>query len=160
MGIFRRDEDARPARHTIAEPVIEEKPLMDASESTLIAAGTVLEGSLTGTADVRIVGRFKGEVEVSNAVEIAEKGYVEGEIKAREVLVKGTVVGSVVCQDLLEIAASGRVDGEVSTPRLVMVDGGFLKGRTHMAEGPVPSPDKAAVADPQVAQQSSPGKEP
>lgn len=156
MGIFGRDE---ASRH-IAEPVIEETQPMDAPKLTLIAAGTEIEGSLTGTEDLRIVGRFKGEVEVSKDVEIAEKGSVEGKIKAREVLVKGTVVGSIVCQDLLEITASGRVDGEVSAPRLVMVDGGFLKGRTHMARGPAPRPDKAAVVDPPVAKQSSVRKEP
>lgn len=160
MGILCRDEDARPGRHVITEPVIEEKQPMDASELTLIAAGSELEGSLIGTADVRIVGRFKGEVDVSKRVEIAENGYFEGKIKAREVLVKGTVLGSIVCGDLLEIAASGRVDGEVTAPRLVMVDGGFLKGKTHMGGGQAPPPDKVPVVEPPAPGPSEVRKEP
>jgi len=156
MGIFRRDEDTGPIREAPAPATIKERQEIDEPELTHVAAGTEIEGSLTGTSGVCIHGRFKGDIEVSKRVEILEHGYLEGKIEAREVMVKGTVLGSIKCAERLEIAATGRVEGEISAPRLVMVDGGFLKGSTHM-EAEAARPEKKPAARPATQPQTIDG---
>ena len=56
---------------------------------------------------------------------------VDGEIKARRILVSGTFVGKIDAERL-EIVASGKVTGEVSVAQLVVESGAHFNGTSHI----------------------------
>jgi len=56
---------------------------------------------------------------------------VDGEIKARRVLVSGSFVGKIEAERL-EIVASGKVTGEVSVAQLVVESGAHFNGTSRI----------------------------
>ena len=145
MALFRREPPpSRPpsSGHENGSPDQSEA----AARLTLVAAESTIDGDITGKADVRIEGRLRGNIRVSSRVIVALGGTVEGVIEAGNVIVAGTVLGSIQGVDRIEIAASGVVEGEVCAPRLVIADGGFLKGATRMGTDPQLAPPETGDA--------------
>lgn len=62
---------------------------------------------------------------------IGQSGTVEGEIKARRILVSGSFVGKIEAERL-EIVASGKVTGEVSVAQLVVESGAHFNGTSRI----------------------------
>ncbi len=62
---------------------------------------------------------------------IGQSGLVDGEIKARRILVSGTFVGKIEAERL-EIVSSGKVTGEISVGQLVVESGAHFNGTSHI----------------------------
>jgi cytoskeletal protein CcmA (bactofilin family) len=145
MSIFRRETNSEsPAG-----------PAESAAGSSLkrrlthIAAGTRLQGVISGATEVLVDGEVAGEVRVEASVVVGADGVVEGPISAPAVRVGGRVVGDVQATDRVEVLATGGLEGNISAPRVVISEGAFFKGRIEMTKakesrppknGPVPEP--------------------
>ena len=99
---------------------------------THIAAGSRVEGLLSGPTELLIEGEVQGEIRVESAVMIGTEGVVRGPISAQVVRVGGRVIGDVQAVDRVEVAPSGSLDGDISAPRVVIAEGAFFKGRIDM----------------------------
>lgn len=136
MPIFRRDPDSESADAEPSStpyrsrPVVNERP----SNSTHVAAGTEIEGKITGGTEVVIDGRFRGTVDVGSSVVIGRSGRVDGGVLGRVVRVAGAVKGDIHGGERIEIMATGRVEGDVAAPRVIIAEGAFLKGKVEMDE--------------------------
>jgi cytoskeletal protein CcmA (bactofilin family) len=122
--------------------------------TSVLGAGVIWHGSITGSGGVRIEGAFEGEIALQGMLVIGETGRVTCEnIRANTVIVAGAVRGNITTQKL-EIRASGRVWGDVITVAFVTEDGAFLRGQIRMEEsvdlnlGPSPeaTPSEEIVA--------------
>ena len=108
---------------------------------THIAAGTHLQGAVTGDADLLIDGEIAGEVRIDATVTVGADGVVTGPVAAPVVRIGGRVVGDVTASDRVEVSPSGSLEGDVTAPRVVVAEGAFFKGKVAMrAPGPPPSP--------------------
>ncbi len=106
---------------------------MDGQKETLIDAQADIEGTLKGS-DARILGRFKGEVEVSGQLVLGDASRVDAKVKAGSAEVGGEFKGEIRAQSvtLTEKARfSGRIDAEVLTMR----DGAKLDGEVSVGRG-------------------------
>lgn len=99
---------------------------------THIAAGTRVEGALTGPTELLIEGEIDGEIRVESAVLIGTEGVVRGPIAAQVVQVGGRVIGNVQASDRVEVKPSGGLEGDIAAPRVVIAEGAFFKGRIDM----------------------------
>jgi len=66
-------------------------------------------------------------------VTIGKNGKLEGNIRAKQVVVSGQFGGSITC-DRLEIVSQGRVIGEVETAQLVIEAGGQFSGASRIKD--------------------------
>lgn len=100
---------------------------------TLIGAGTVIEGTLTYTAGLRIDGTVKGDVCCAagdaGMVVISEHGTVDGEVHAAHLVVSGTVNGPLHVSQLLELQPKARITGDVHYSALEIHHGAVVEGR-------------------------------
>ena len=156
MSIFRRENDPSPAPSTPARPARTApqkpaKPTSAPSGSTHIATGSKVVGEISGAADLVIDGVVEGEIHLESQVVVGPEGRVEGKIRARSVEVGGKVLGNVVGGERVEVLASGSLEGDVLSPRVVIAEGAFFKGKVEMT-------DKIAGRPP--AQQSKPATSP
>ena len=103
-----------------------------ASSVSVISRQTCVEGTITGTAAVRVEGVLKGSVRLDAALEVAEGATVEAEVHASVVRVAGNVIGDVRATELVELLASASVKGDVAAPALHVVEGATLEGRVEM----------------------------
>lgn len=110
---------------------------------TLIGTGCHFEGKLRSEANLRLEGKFQGEMECTGEIVIGESGEAHSTIKGSEIIVAGKVFGDIITEGKLTITASGQVDGNVSAHTLVIADGGVLNGISIMERpliSAVPSP--------------------
>ena len=139
MALFRsRDTGSSPSSSTGGSS---ESPSPSPSSSsssaqrrrvTHIAAGSRVEGTLTGPTELLIEGEVEGEIRVDSAVMIGTEGVVRGPISAQVVRVGGRVIGDVQASDRVEVAPSGGLEGDIAAPRVVIAEGAFFKGRIDM----------------------------
>ena len=64
-------------------------------DSTVIGAGTVVEGTLKSAMSARIDGTVNGDVTSEGTIVVATDGVVNGNITAVDVKISGTVKGNI-----------------------------------------------------------------
>jgi len=126
VSIFRRGTTPAPAASGSADPQSSRHHL------THVAAGTLLQGAVTGATELLVEGRIQGEVRVDAPVTVGAEGVVEGPVAAPVVRISGRVTGNVAASDRVEVAASGILEGDIAAPRIVIAEGAFFKGRVEM----------------------------
>jgi cytoskeletal protein CcmA (bactofilin family) len=125
---------------------------------THIAAGSRVEGIVTGPTELLIEGEVDGEIRVDSAVMIGTEGVVRGPIAAQVVRVGGRVIGDVQASDRVEVAPSGGLEGDISAPRVVIAEGAFFKGRIDMRSDRDKEKDKAPEPRRKGAEAGAPQK--
>ncbi len=99
------------------------------ADPTIIAGGTTIAGRIHGTdGDLSVEGFVDGTIELSQTVQIAPQGRVNGEVRARQVIVEGTFQGDIVAQERVVLAATARAVATIEAPVVEMVDGAQLRG--------------------------------
>jgi cytoskeletal protein CcmA (bactofilin family) len=99
-----------------------------------IGQGVTIEGKITSRQDIRIDGHVQGSVEVGeHEVVLGAGSEVKANLNARSVLVGGTIVGDVTATERVQIQSTGVLLGDIVTPRLVIHDGGMLRGKADVA---------------------------
>jgi cytoskeletal protein CcmA (bactofilin family) len=94
------------------------------------------ESHFTGTYrtphDLRIEGRYEGEIECQGTVFVGETASINARIVAGNVTVAGQLEGEIVCDARFEILRTGRVAGSVSSGVTVVHEGAFYQGELRM----------------------------
>jgi len=107
-------------------------PLEVAPPAVVVQAGCSLDGRLVTERLVQVEGDFRGSIESSARVVVAEGGSVVGDIRARSVTIHGAVVGDVSASREVQLRASGRVQGDVVTSSFELERGAYFNGNTRM----------------------------
>jgi cytoskeletal protein CcmA (bactofilin family) len=129
MSIFRRETTpSSPVPGGAPEPSQKRR-------LTHIAAGTRLQGAVTGATELLIEGEIAGEVRIDAMVTVGAEGVVTGPIAAPVVRIGGRVIGDVAASDRVEVSPSGSLEGDISAPRVVIAEGAFFKGKVAMRAG-------------------------
>ena len=100
------------------------------SES-IVAAGLTIEGKIEGSGNVRVAGRFKGNVNVKGELTIEPGASLEGEVRAGTVLVGGEVRGQIVCTSRVEFRESGSLIGDLKAGNLTVAAGSKMRGKAE-----------------------------
>lgn len=133
MALFNK-ADERPQGPT-ATPVLrreDEKVQRAGDVHTLIGKGSEFEGKLTFEGQVRIDGKFNGQIHTKDVLVIGEGARVQAEIFAGTVIINGVVEGNIKAAQLIEIHQPGRVKGNLETPALSIDRGVVFEGACKM----------------------------
>jgi cytoskeletal protein CcmA (bactofilin family) len=128
------------------------------SGSTIIGSDTQLVGNLTLSDSLHLDGRIEGDVQSDGDVTIGQSGRLEGEIRARRVLISGQVTGRIDAERL-EIVAGGVVEGNVVTVDLVIEPGGRFNGSSEIRSEPAAAGAPSAGANPPKKETKPSGRE-
>jgi len=102
--------------------------------TSVLGAGVIWQGSITGSGGVRIEGNFEGQIALKGLLVIGETGKVTCEnVRAASVIVAGTLKGNINAQKV-EIRGSGRIWGDIVTTAFATEEGAFLRGQIRMEE--------------------------
>ena len=132
MSLFRKEEEMQSSMPAAARPNRDVPKKAKDSGITQVAKGSKFHGEITGTSDLVIAGEVDGKLIVEGTVSIQASGYVSGEIKARTIKIGGRVKGNIVGSEMIEILSKGSVQGDIKSPRVVIADGAFFKGKVEM----------------------------
>nr|WP_153868931.1 MULTISPECIES: polymer-forming cytoskeletal protein [Myxococcaceae] len=107
--------------------------------------GSEFEGKLTFEGQVRIDGKFNGQIVTKDTLVIGDGARVNAEIQAGTVIINGLVEGNVRATSIIEVHQPGRIKGNLETPALAMDRGVIFEGSCKMENlgkpgAPVPGP--------------------
>lgn len=98
-----------------------------------VGASVVIRGTVTANEDVTLTGRVEGTIQIPNhVVTIGPEARIEGEIRAKAIVVLGAVTGDVQATDKVILGAGGALDGDIRAPRVEIRDGARFGGRIEM----------------------------
>ena len=100
------------------------------SESVL-SSGLTIEGKIEGSGNVRVAGRFKGNVNVKGEFTIESGAAVHGEVRADSVLVGGEVRGQIVATSRVEFKETGTLIGDLKAGSLAVAAGSKMRGKVE-----------------------------
>jgi len=117
---------------------------------TLLGKGSEFDGKLTFEGQVRIDGKFSGQIFTTDTLVIGEGARVNAEINAGTVIVNGVVEGNIRATQLIELHTPGRVKGNMETPALSIDKGVMFEGSCKMegAKGGSVTPTPLSAAAP------------
>jgi len=99
---------------------------MEPDRLTIIDAQTDIEGKLKGK-DARILGRFRGEVDLNGRLVLGEGASVEATVKADAAEIAGTFKGDIVVRSLL-LMEKATIEGKIDAQVLAVREGAHMNG--------------------------------
>ena len=98
----------------------------------LIANGTIIEGNITSTGDIRVDGSLKGTMNTKGKVIVGNSGKINGEVHCKNFEVEGTIQGKVFVEELLSLRSRSKFTGEITTNKLAIEPGAHFTGKCDM----------------------------
>lgn len=116
---------------------------------TLIGPRVLIRGDVHFSGGLYVEGTIQGAVIADEGcpdavVTLADKGIIEGEVRAPHVVVNGQLRGDVYATGHIELAANARVQGNIYYQVVQMAAGAMLTGRLIHGEAPtkqLPKPE-------------------
>lgn len=99
---------------------------------TILGPGSEFEGKLTFEGEVRIDGKFSGQIATKDKLVVGERAKVTAEISAGTAVVNGTVEGNIKASSVVELSATARVKGSIEAPSLQVTRGAIFDGNCKM----------------------------
>ena len=112
-----------------------------AVKESLIAAELAIEGRIQGSGNVRIAGRFKGDVNVDGNVTIEAGSHLEGAVQAKSVIVSGELHGNVEKAKHVDVQQTGVIVGDIKADTVAIASGARVRG--HVEFGATEAPARA-----------------
>ncbi len=95
---------------------------------TVISSGLTTEGKIAGDGDVRVAGRFKGDVSVDGNCRIDAGGILEGQVKASMAVISGELQGGISGARQVDLLTTGVIVGNVTADVLTVAAGSRMSG--------------------------------
>ncbi len=114
---------------------------------TLLGKGSEFDGKLVFKGQVRIDGKYSGQIQTDEVLVIGPSARVNAEITAGTVIISGHVEGIIRASNVVELHKSARVKGTIEAPNVTMerevtFDGTMkmdaLSGQKNMPPPPPP----------------------
>jgi len=131
--------EAPPAPRPVVTTAFTAEPIRRAAsgpaKESLIAADVTIEGKIEGAGDVRIAGRFKGDVNVQGNVTVEQGAHVNGQVNAATVIVSGQVEGNINASARVELLETGVINGDLKAAVLTVAAGSRMRGNADFGWG-------------------------
>jgi cytoskeletal protein CcmA (bactofilin family) len=98
-----------------------------------------VEGKIVSQQDLHVDGQVNGTIELpTSKLTIGPQAHVKASIKAQNVSLVGNAEGTIEANERVELCSQSRLVGDIKTPRLVIKDGAYIKGKVDviMPAGP------------------------
>ena len=125
--------ESAPANVAALTPEASRRPVKERSEGreSVLASGLTLEGKIVGSGNVRVAGRFKGDVQIDGTLTLDAGARLEGQIKAGAVIVSGELLGNITEARQVDLLQGGRVEGDVKAGSFTVASGARMRGKVE-----------------------------
>ena len=105
-------------------------PRVEGGES-VIAAHISIEGKIEGTGNVKIAGRFKGDVRIDGNFTIEQGAQLTGQVLAGIVVVGGELQGNIESAKRVDVLQGGVIVGDVKAGSITVAAGSRMRGHVE-----------------------------
>ncbi len=98
----------------------------------MVAAGTVIEGSISSAKGIRVDGTVKGSITSKGKVVVGKSGIVEGAITCPNADIEGELKSTITVEGLLQLKSTSVLLGDIQTGKLAIEPGATFTGNCKM----------------------------
>ncbi len=98
---------------------------------SILAANLSIEGKIEGTGNVRIAGRFKGDVRIDGNFNIEPGAHLIGQVLAGIVVVGGELQGNIESAKRVDVLETGVIVGDVKAGSITVAAGSRMRGHVE-----------------------------
>ena len=102
---------------------------------SMIAANITIEGKIEGSGNVRIAGRFKGDVRIDGNFNIEPGAHLTGQVLAGVVVVGGELQGNIESAKRVDVLDGGVIVGDVKAGSITVAAGSRMRGHVEFGWG-------------------------
>ena len=130
-------ERAQPERAAVSDTattISSRRPTPRASGEggeSVIAANLTIEGKIEGAGNVRIGGRFKGDVRIDGNFTIESGAHLTGQVAAGIVVVGGELLGNIESAKRVDVQEGGVIVGDVKAGSITVAAGSRMRGHVE-----------------------------
>ena len=106
-------------------------PAAPQARESVIASDLTIEGKISGSGNVRIAGKFKGDVNVEGDLTIDGGARLNGGVRARRVTVAGELEGNIESAERVDLQPSAVLVGDVKAGTLTVASGSRIRGHVE-----------------------------
>lgn len=106
---------------------------MPENNEAIIIQGTIVEGKISGDADLRVEGIVTGEIHIARSVTVAKNGKTEATVEAANVFIEGRHKGDVIAKELIQIAPDAVARANLKAPAIAIEKGAKFTGSVEMS---------------------------
>jgi cytoskeletal protein CcmA (bactofilin family) len=125
MGWFNKKKNQAPAVSPAASPAVK-------TELTFFGKDLSVNGKISGTDNLQILGTYEGEIDLAGHVEVRETAVMRGTLKAPQIRISGTAEGDILAGSKLILRPTAVVRGRIDTPAISVEEGAVFDGKMHM----------------------------
>ena len=97
-----------------------------------IVEGTIIEGEIKSSSNMRIDGRVTGSVSVEGRLVVGSTGYIKGDIVCQNGEIEGQLNGKISVINLLSLKTTAKLNGDIITSKLAIEPGALFTGSCSM----------------------------
>jgi cytoskeletal protein CcmA (bactofilin family) len=98
---------------------------------SVFGPGVTIDGKIEGEANVRIAGKFKGEIHIKGDLTVEKGANVSAKVNATNVTVAGEVNGDVTASAQVKLLESAQVVGDLKASTLTVAAGSRMRGHVE-----------------------------
>ena len=102
--------------------------------NTIIGKGSVVEGILRVQNCLRVDGKVKGQVAVTDSLVVGKDGEIDGEVRVKNIIVGGRLKGKIFASGKVVLETKSSFQGDIKTAKLVIDEGAIFDGTCSMTE--------------------------
>src|SRR5271155_3006975 len=106
------------------------KTAVEGGES-VIAANLSIEGKIEGSGNVRMAGRFEGDVRIDGNFNIEPGAHLTGQVLAAVVVVGGELQGNIESAKRVDVLEGGVIVGDVKAGSITVAAGSRMRGHVE-----------------------------
>src|ERR1700726_2612104 len=129
-------ERSLPERNT-SDPALAVSPRRPTPKTSseggesVIAANLTIEGKIEGSGNVRIAGRFKGDVRIDGNFTMETGAQLTGQVLAGIVVVGGELQGNIESAKRVDVLEGGIIVGDVKAGSITVAAGSRMRGHVE-----------------------------
>ena len=105
---------------------------IDQGNGTVMSNDAEFKGSMTFKSNLRIDGKFEGEINSSGTMHVGQEGELKAEVNVGNSIIEGKVTGNINAQDKLELRSTAKLFGDIKAARLVINEGVVFVGKCEV----------------------------
>jgi cytoskeletal protein CcmA (bactofilin family) len=98
---------------------------------SVIAANLSIEGKIEGSGNVKMAGRFKGDVRIDGNFSIEAGAHLTGQVLAGIVVVGGELQGNIESAKRVDVQEGGVIVGDVKAGSITVAAGSRMRGHVE-----------------------------
>jgi cytoskeletal protein CcmA (bactofilin family) len=103
----------------------------EAGGESVIAANLSIEGKIEGSGNVRMAGRFKGDVRIDGNFNMEPGAHLTGQVLAAVVVVGGELQGNIESAKRVDELEGGVIVGDVKAGSITVAAGSRMRGHVE-----------------------------